>query len=84
MDTEKINKPTSGYPMIALFLIFLIGGILGLAVARMPLSAIFVVLAIMMTPGFFFVNPNESRVLTQFGEYNCTVNKNCFFFVKTL
>jgi regulator of protease activity HflC (stomatin/prohibitin superfamily) len=81
MDTEKINKPTSGYPMIALFLIFLIGGILGLAVARMPLSAIFVVLAIVMTPGFFFVNPNESRVLTLFGEYKGTVKDNGFFWV---
>ncbi|CAD5254037.1 MULTISPECIES: SPFH domain-containing protein [unclassified Imperialibacter] len=84
MDTEKINKPTSGYPMIALFLIFLIGGILGLAVARMPLSAIFVVLAIVMTPGFFFVNPNESRVLTLFGEYKGTVKGNGFFWVNPL
>lgn len=84
MDTEKINKPTSGYPMIALFLIFLIGGVLGLAVTRMPLSAIFVVLAVVMTPGFFFVNPNESRVLTLFGEYKGTAKSNGFFWVNPL
>lgn len=31
--------------------------------------------------GFFFVNPNESRVLVLFGEYKGTVKKNGFFCV---
>ncbi len=84
METEKINSPTSGYPMFALFLLFLVGGILGLAVARMPLSAIFIVLTVFMIPGFFFVNPNESRVLTLFGEYKGTVKSNGFFWVNPL
>lgn len=84
METEKINNPTSGYPMIVLFLIFLIGGILGLAVVRMPASAAMVVLSVVMAPGFFFVNPNESRVLTLFGEYKGTVKSNGFFWVNPL
>lgn len=84
MDSEKINTPTSGYPMFSLFLLFLVGGILGLAVARLPLSAVLVVLAVAMTPGFFYVNPNASRVLTLFGEYKGTVKKNGFFWTNPL
>lgn len=79
MNSEKINNPVSGYPMIALFLIFLVGGILGLAVARMPISAVLITLAATMAPGFFYVDPNGSRVLTLFGEYRGTVKKNGFF-----
>jgi len=32
-------------------------------------------------PGFFFVNPNDSRVLVLFGEYKGTVKSNGFFWV---
>jgi regulator of protease activity HflC (stomatin/prohibitin superfamily) len=34
-----------------------------------------------MFPGFFFVNPNSSRVLVLFGDYKGTVKKNGFFWV---
>ncbi len=81
MNSEKIHNPTSGYPMIALFLLFLIGGILGLAVVRMPLASVFVALALVMAPGFFFLSPNSSRVLTLFGEYKGTVKQNGLFWI---
>ncbi len=70
--------------MVAVFLIFLLGGILGLAVARMPFSAVLIVMAIVMMPGFFYVDPNGSRVLTLFGEYKGTVKQNGFFWVNPL
>ncbi|MEM9300373.1 MAG: SPFH domain-containing protein, partial [Bacteroidota bacterium] len=33
------------------------------------------------TPGFFYVNPNGSRVLVLFGDYKGTVKRNGFFWV---
>ena len=42
---------------------------------------IFIILAVVMMPGFFFINPNGSRVLTLFGKYKGSVRDNGFYWV---
>jgi regulator of protease activity HflC (stomatin/prohibitin superfamily) len=37
--------------------------------------------SLLLLPGFFFVNPNSSRVLVLFGDYKGTVKKNGFYWV---
>ncbi len=82
MNTEKIIHPPSGYAVFALFLLlfvvmigtfiaeqFIIGAIVGI------LNFIFVL------PGLVIVNPNESKVLTLFGQYVGTVKQDGFFWV---
>lgn len=77
---EKSKSPISGYIMFVILfsavagtIFFLVNGIF----LFIPLGLI----AIFILPGFFFVNPNGSRVLTLFGEYKGTVKQNGFFWV---
>lgn len=81
MEKEKDFSPLSGYLMVAVVLIMLIVGIGGFIAMRNPLLIAVIVLALGMMPGFFFVNPNGSRVLVLFGDYQGTVKKNGFFWV---
>jgi len=77
---EKTCQPLSGYVM--LFVTILIYGLslFGLIFFRNALFSVGFVWSIMF-PGFFYVYPNSSRVLTLFGEYKGTVKKNGFFWV---
>lgn len=77
---EKEVRPLSGYIMLtAVILLFLIT-LGGLILLRHPIFSIGLV-GIVALPGFFFVNPNGSRVLVLFGEYIGTVKANGFFWV---
>ncbi len=78
---EITSKPRSGYTMLLVLLLFLIGGI-AFIVLRMPLPGILILVSMLiLTPGFFFINPNGSVVLTLFGDYKGTVKHNGFFWV---
>lgn len=46
---------------------------------KSPVTLIILFLWLLTVPGFFFVYPNGSRVLTLFGEYIGTVKENGFF-----
>lgn len=81
MNQEKTTSPLSGYAMIALVIILLAGSIWGLIVVRNLLFLLPLALSIVMMPGFFYVNPNNSMVLVLFGEYKGTVKRNGFFWV---
>lgn len=81
MKTEKENNPISGYLMIFVVVVLFFGSILLLAATRLPLFALGIVASLILCPGFFFVNPNGSRVLVLFGDYKGTVKKNGFFWV---
>lgn len=76
---EKTIVPTSGYVMLLVVFGLIAGGIAAIAGNLQPVGAIAFIAAILMAPGFFFVNPNGSRVLVLFGEYKGTVKKNGFF-----
>lgn len=81
MKNEKTTKPMSGY--IGLVTLFALIGITiyGVAAYRNPLFLLLIVAIIFMLPGFFFLNPNGSRVLTLFGKYVGTVKENGFYWV---
>jgi len=81
MKTEYVSKPYNGYLLFVLFLLLFLGG-LGLilfspwlipGIISLSLSNLFIL------PGFFLVNPNESKVLLLFGEYKGTAKDNGFF-----
>lgn len=81
MKNEKPFKPSSGFGMLAIAFLILVGGIIGLATVRNPLFGILFLIFLFMLPGFFVVQPNQSRVLIFFGEYRGTVKQNGFFWV---
>ncbi len=81
MKTEQITKTYNGYIFLALSLGIFFAG-LGLIIfsGLKWLGAVLIVLdSIFLLPGFFLVNPNESKVLLLFGEYKGTVKDNGFF-----
>lgn len=80
-DQEFENKPISGYVMIFVFAIIFFGSIGGIIAVKNPFFVIGIITSLIMLPGFFFVNPNGSRVLILFGEYKGTVKANGFFWV---
>jgi regulator of protease activity HflC (stomatin/prohibitin superfamily) len=84
MSKEKENTPISGYLMLVLVLVFLLVSLMAMISLRSPGFSILLILAILATPGFFFVNPNSSVVLVLFGDYRGTVKKNGFFWVNPL
>ncbi|MDA1119600.1 MAG: SPFH domain-containing protein [Bacteroidetes bacterium] len=73
---ETINKPISAYIMLVVEVVFLAVTILTIrtGIGVVPLIAFLFIL-----PGFFFVCPNGSRVLTLFGKYKGTIKSNGFF-----
>ncbi len=78
---ESTHSPVSGYIMLTVSLLLLIGSVFGLVLLKNPFFLILLGLFLFTLPGFFFVNPNGSRVLVLFGEYIGTVKKNGFFWV---
>ncbi len=77
MKNQEIpTKPISGYSIVIVEIILLAVSILtlksGIGIFTFVLFAFFI-------PGFFFVNPNGSRVLVLFGKYMGTVRANGFF-----
>jgi len=81
MTNEKNSVPISGYIILFLFLLFLIGGVLTLIKYESFISVFAIIIAVFMIPGFVLVNPNGSRVLLLFGKYVGTIKKNGFYWV---
>lgn len=80
MNTEKETKAINGYLM--LLIIFLIIAMGVFLVIRMYYPGIaLIIIAVFMLPGLTIVNPNESQVLTLFGNYKGTLKENGFWFV---
>ena len=86
MEKEKLDSTSSGYMGLLILLAFLIGGILMLVLFNQNLIGIiaglvFLITAAFMAAGFLVVNPNESSVLTLFGEYKGTLKRNGFYWI---
>ena len=79
-ENEKINSPISGYFMLVIELFLFVGFVIGVVTKVIPLLLL-ITIFLLFVPGFFYVNPNGSRVLVLFGEYKGTVKKNGFFWV---
>jgi regulator of protease activity HflC (stomatin/prohibitin superfamily) len=81
MKNEFEFKALNGYVMIAIWLILLIGSLLGLIFLQDYLYVFIPVLCISLfcMVGLAVVNPNESLVLILFGNYKGTIKDNGFF-----
>lgn len=79
---EKIVKPASGWNMLALCLLLIVGGI-ALIVAKIIFAgaALIVVATTIILPGFIAIEPNSTRVLTLFGAYVGSAKESGFFYV---
>src|SRR5690606_39535925 len=81
MSKEKEYVPVSGYVMLVLVFIVLTLTVVLLSRPSTVWMGGLLSLSVILLPGFFFVNPNSSRVLVLFGEYKGTVKKNGIFWV---
>ncbi|HNW52799.1 MAG TPA: SPFH domain-containing protein [Bacteroidales bacterium] len=86
MEKEKLDSTSSGYTGLLIMLLFLAGGILLLVFFKEVLfgligGPVLLVLASFMSAGFLVINPNESSVLTLFGDYKGTLKRNGFYWV---
>ncbi|MFH1161015.1 MAG: SPFH domain-containing protein [bacterium] len=86
MKKEFEFKALNGYVMIAIWLILLIGSVLGLIFLQDYLYVFIPVLCISLfcMVGLAVVNPNESLVLILFGSYKGTIKDNGFFWFNPL
>ena len=81
MSKEFTKKPASGYIWLIILIVLIAGLLTGAIGFENPWTALLLVPVILIIPGFFFIYPNGSRVLTLFGEYKGTVKDNGFFWV---
>ncbi|MGV3538535.1 MAG: SPFH domain-containing protein [Rufibacter sp.] len=81
MKAEKTYHPASGYAVLILLFLLLLAGAACVYYIRPEVMVPFAVIFGFMCKGFKIVNPNESRVLTLFGEYKGTIKHNGFFWV---
>ncbi len=86
MEKEKLDSTSTGYIGLVILLVFLTVGILTLVMFNQQLFAVIagplcLLFASFMATGFLVINPNESSVLTLFGEYKGTLKRNGFYWV---
>ncbi|MES2653396.1 MAG: SPFH domain-containing protein [Bacteroidota bacterium] len=82
MYQEKIIKPASGYLAALVFFVLLGISVLCFAFENFAIGGIILTFDfILVMPGLIIVNPNESKVLTLFGQYVGTVKSDGFFWV---
>jgi len=80
--TNEINKvPMSGYLALVIWLALIAGVVFGFVAKLVFVAVPLILVSLLYLAGFFYVNPNGSRVLVLFGEYKGTVRKNGFFWV---
>lgn len=86
MEKEKLNSTSSGYTGLMVMFLFLLAGILLLVnfnqeIFGIILGILFLVLTGFASAGFLVVNPNESSVITLFGDYKGTLKRNGFYWL---
>jgi len=81
MKEEKIIKPISGYPIALIAFLLIAGSALMIVNTSLPYFIALIIIGVLLVPGFIILNPNESSVLTLFGDYKGTVKKSGFSWV---
>lgn len=81
MKTEKAIQPISGYVMVAIEVVLLAALILSGLNQIIWLIIVLAILVGFISPGYFIVNPNSSKVLLLFGAYSGSVKKYGFFWM---
>jgi regulator of protease activity HflC (stomatin/prohibitin superfamily) len=81
MKAEKTYSAVSGYLMLLVLLIIILGTLFSFILGMVITGVILIPLFLLTAIGFTVVNPNESSVLVLFGAYKGTIRKNGFFWV---
>jgi regulator of protease activity HflC (stomatin/prohibitin superfamily) len=89
MSGERLISGTSGWAMVTLSLIVIIGGVSALVsgvdgVWLVVAGIVLEMVGVFLLPGLFVNQPNQSRVVTLFGRYMGTVRENGFRWVNPL
>ena len=90
MSGERLINGSSGWAMVAVSLIAIIGGIyafiagVGEGMWLFAAGVLVAVLGVFLLAGLFVNQPNQSRVVTLFGRYQGTVRENGFRWVNPL
>ncbi len=79
MKQEQTVRMSSGYVILVVSFVLLASVIASIVVQIFPLAVVCALLFFLTIPGYFFINPNGSMVLTLFGAYKGTVKQNGFF-----
>lgn len=79
MKEEKTVKPMSGWVMLPLTVLFMVAIVAAVVLNKQPAWIAVSLVPLIMSIGFFIVNPNQSVVLVLFGNYKGTVKANGFF-----
>ena len=79
MNVEKNRSALSGYLVLFIWFALVAATIFLVFQAKQPLWLLLGIPLFILLLGFFIVNPNQSKVLTLFGEYKGTVRENGFF-----
>ena len=75
MKKEVIINATNGYLMFSVLMLALASGIYCLTHSYVILGIASLLIFIFLVPGFFIINPNNSKVLLLFGAYTGTVKE---------
>ncbi len=81
MKKEIVINATNGYLMFAVLLILIAAGVIFVLQALAIPGVLSFIGALFLMPGFFIINPNNSKVLLLFGAYSGTVKVNGFYWV---
>ena len=81
MKNEKTYTAVSGYLMLLILLVILLGTMFSFLMGMVWLGIVLIPLFLLTAIGLTVVNPNESSVLVLFGAYQGTIKKNGFFWV---
>lgn len=81
MKEEKTVNPISGWVMLPLTLVLMVGIVVIGVMLKQPGWLALELIPLIMLIGLFIVNPNESMVLVLFGKYQGTVRTDGFFWV---
>ncbi len=89
MSGERLISGTSGWAMVTLSLIVIIGGVSALVSGAdgawlVVAGIVLEMVGVFLLPGLFVNQPNQSRVVTLFGRYVGTVRENGFRWVNPL
>jgi regulator of protease activity HflC (stomatin/prohibitin superfamily) len=81
MITEKDTTQTISAYIVIFIQLILIGAAVLLNSHSIVLSILCIIVFVLLIPGYFIVDPNESKVLTLFGEYKGSVKSYGFYWV---
>src|SRR5579864_3385258 len=85
MQTEKIVKPQSGYPFLAIIIALAIA-IIVLFIGRenAGLGALLIVVLVFLGRGLLVISPNSAKILLLFGAYQGSIKRSGLFWVNPL